>query len=359
MDIVTSTIFGLVFWGIAAGSVVLMFKLWGYPYDEDTHTSTAPKGLVALHRGLGYAYVIIYVVMMVQMVPRMWNYQIELPARTVAHLMLGISIGVILSIKISILRFFKHFSVCIPYFGMTLFLLTSLLIGLSVPFTMREYALRSAVGQGDSVFSDENIDRVKKLATSAEFPEDSSTEYALSRRGFHTGRGVLLTKCVLCHDLRTILAKPRTPSGWVQTVERMMVKPILGEPITYEDQWTVSAYLIAITPDIQSSAKIRRKRDLERKSTREALAVASTGKKPATAQPYDSGTAKDLFESLCTQCHDLDEVDGAPPQAESDIQPLIARMVENGLEIEEQEIELITRYLREEYVNTARPVGRN
>jgi len=351
VDTATSTLFGLGFWGIAAGSAFLMFKLWGYPYDEETHTSTAPRSLVTLHRTLGYVYVSIYVVMMVQMVPRMWNYQIELPARTVAHLMLGISIGVVLIIKISILRFFKHFRVCIPYFGMTLFLLTSLLIGLSVPFTLREHVLRAAVGRGESVFSDENIDRVKKLAILADFPEDPAATYALSRRGLHAGRDVLLTKCVFCHDLRTILAKPRTPTGWVQTVERMMAKPILGEPITQEDQWTVSAYLIAITPDIQSSAKVKRRRDLELKQTREALAVAANAKRTAPAQAYDAASAKELFESLCTQCHDLDEVDGAPPQTEADIQPLISRMVENGLEIEEQEIDVIMQYLKERYLS--------
>ena len=42
---------------------------------------------------MGYAYLTIYVVLMVQMIPRLWQYQVELPARTVVHLSMGGLIG--------------------------------------------------------------------------------------------------------------------------------------------------------------------------------------------------------------------------------------------------------------------------
>ena len=101
MNPITNTILGLSFFLIAVASTLLMFHLWGYPFDHLTHTSAAPAGLVRLHRFLGYAYFAIYVTLMTQMVPRLWSYQIEFPARTVAHLMLGMAIGVILLIKIA------------------------------------------------------------------------------------------------------------------------------------------------------------------------------------------------------------------------------------------------------------------
>lgn len=66
-----------------------------------------------LHRGLGYAFVVLYVVMW-RMVPRLWTYQVELPARSVAHLLLGFTIGFLLLVKISILRFFRHFEEWMP-----------------------------------------------------------------------------------------------------------------------------------------------------------------------------------------------------------------------------------------------------
>lgn len=45
---------------------------------------------------------------MCAMIPRLWTDQVELPARTVAHLVIGIAIGAILILKISIVRFFKY-----------------------------------------------------------------------------------------------------------------------------------------------------------------------------------------------------------------------------------------------------------
>ena len=75
-----STILGLIFLGLANASVFLMFKLWGYPFDKETHTSAAPPKLMQLHRLIGYAYVLLYVIMMWHMVPRLWNYQVEIAA---------------------------------------------------------------------------------------------------------------------------------------------------------------------------------------------------------------------------------------------------------------------------------------
>ena len=119
MSTSTSAILGLIFLGLANASVFLMFKLWGYPFDKETRTSAAPRSLMLLHRLIGYGYAILYVFMMWYMVPRLWNYQVELPPRTVAHLMLGITIGVLILVKIAILRFFRHFEEAMPYIGTT------------------------------------------------------------------------------------------------------------------------------------------------------------------------------------------------------------------------------------------------
>ena len=268
MDTSVSTALGLVFLTLSVASVFLMYKLWGYPYNEETHTSTAPRSLTLLHRCIGYSYRIIYLIMMWHMVPRLWSYQVELPARTVAHLMLAISIGVLLLVKITIVRFCSHFSSAIPYIGTTIMLFTFLLIGLSVPFTLREHFLQSGTHvAGGNVFSDENLQRVHTLLKTAGMAEDVPVAALASKDVLREGRSVLLSKCVFCHDLRTILAKPRTPSSWVQTVQRMAIKPMLGPPLTERDQWTSSTYLIAITPDLQNSAKIRREQELERSRT--------------------------------------------------------------------------------------------
>jgi len=54
----------------------------------------AASGKRALaHRVFGYVFLALYVLLMWEMVPRLWTYQIELPARTVMHMSLGIAIG--------------------------------------------------------------------------------------------------------------------------------------------------------------------------------------------------------------------------------------------------------------------------
>ncbi len=351
MDTSTTTLLGLVFLGLASTSTFLMYKLWGYPYDEETHTSTAPGSLVALHRTVGLLYLGLYLFMMWYMVPRMWNYQIELPPRTVAHLMLGITIGVLLLIKISILRFFRHFSGALPYLGSAILLCSFLLIGLSVPFTLREQYLRAGAHVGGDVFGEASLQRVHTLLETAGLSDEVRFDELASRRKLREGRHILLSKCVLCHDLRTILARPRTPKDWVHTVQRMAIKPVLGEPITEADEWRVSAYLIAITPDLQNSAKIQRKRDLEVRQVQTALQTAFTPA-PETSREmgYDPKAAKALFGETCSQCHELSEVDNAPPKTEAETRDLLARMIDNGLYLEEQEIEVVTRYLNETYV---------
>ena len=353
MDTSTSAFLGLVFLGLGTAGVFLMYKLWGYPFDQETHTSSAPRSLVLLHRTIGYAYLGLYLFMMWYMLPRLWNYQIELPPRTVAHLMLGITIGVLLLIKISILRFFNHFSGALPYLGSLLLLSTFLLIGLSVPFTLREYYLRTGAHVAGDVFGDKSIRRVHTLLKTAGLPGAAPLDRLASRRMLREGRVVLLSKCVLCHDLRTILAKPRTPRDWVHTVQRMATKPILGEPITEEDTWTVSTYLIAITPDLQVSAKIQRDQQLERTQVQTAFQTAVTvpSTSPSRGVAYNPEAAKALFSELCSQCHDLSEVDNAPPASKEDTRALIARMIENGLYIEEDQIQIVTRYLNETYTH--------
>ena len=350
MSTSTSAILGLIFLGLANASVFLMFKLWGYPFDKETHKSEAPPALMLLHRLIGYAYATLYVFMMWHMVPRLWNYQVELPPRTVAHLMLGITIGVLILVKIAILRFFRHFEESMPYIGTCLLICTYLLIGLSVPFTFREAALRTQT----SAFSDEGITRTRKLLENAGLPAEAPLDQLASKRKLREGQRVLQRKCVICHDLRTILVKPRTPTDWVRLVNRMAIKPMIGEPIHQEEEWTVSAYLIAITPDIQVSVREQRQEQMRSDEAKEAAQIATVAMEAEAATgtviAYDEAEAKALFEDRCSQCHPITDVEDYPPRSEEETTELITRMIDIGLYLEEAEIELITRYINENYL---------
>ena len=100
MGTLENTFLGIAFWAIGLANMLLMFKPWGYPFDHERLVSSAPKSFMLLHRLLGYVFLAIYVALMLQMAPRLWAYQVELPARTVAHLVMGIAIGAVLFVKI-------------------------------------------------------------------------------------------------------------------------------------------------------------------------------------------------------------------------------------------------------------------
>jgi cytochrome c5 len=290
-----------------------------------------------LHRMIGYAYTAIYVVMMSEMVPRMWQYQVEFPPRTVAHLIVGITIGVILIVKISIMRFFRHLEEWMPYLGTSLFGCTVVLTMLSLPFFFREQALANSATGGD-VFSASNRQRLAGLLPLAGFPPEASLDRLSSVAALRSGRDVLLNKCTRCHDIKTVLDRPRIPKDWFVTVSRMAQKPALFSPIANEEQWNVTAYLIAITPDLQKSAEERR---------------AAEAPNPMATKPGGQD-AKATFDRVCSQCHETSEVERSPPKSGADVDSLIKRMQTNGMHANSTETQLIISYLNETYVNRPR-----
>lgn len=328
---------GLLFLGTGLANVLLMYHLWGYPYDKASHKSSAPRALVLTHRVTGYVFVLIYLYLMSQMLPRIWHYQIELPARSVMHLTLGLGIGIILIVKIAIVRYFKHLeSPLVPALGTGLLICTALLVGLSVPFVFKEqYLSQQAFG---TVLSENNLERLKTLLPRAGFPPEADLNELASIGGLQKGRQVLLGKCVQCHDLRTVLVRPKTPEAWLQTVNRMAERAVIGKPIEPRERWVVASYLAAISPDLREAVLEKREQDLK---TEEAIA---TVRSLPTGTRFDLNTAKSVFEAKCIQCHALPN-----PQLASveEAKALVARMAGNGLTASREEFAQIVFYLGE------------
>ena len=358
MDTLGNALLGVVFLLTSATSTALMFYLWGFPFDHEKLRSEAPRALMLTHRLLGYVYLAIYLYFMVQMVPRMWTYQIELPARTVAHLMIGITIGAVLVVKISVVRFFKHMeATLVPFLGTLLFICTVLLMGLALPNTFREYLLRKGAMSGGS-FSDERVERVLTLLPAAGLDDDDLLDELASAQGLLSGRAVLMDKCVQCHDLRTVLARPRTPEAWRQTVQRMADRSTILNPITEEEQWRVTAYLVAISPTLQQTAKLQREQQLgniEAQQVAQGAGEIVDDEARAASIPYDPEAARSLFETRCSQCHSPVMVETNPPGSDEEAKALVMRMVRNGLSSTEEELVQIIRYLRETYVEQGPP----
>ena len=290
-----------------------------------------------VHRAFGYVFLAIYLLMMFQMVPRLWTYQIEFPARTVVHVALGIAVGVSLLLKIVIVRFFRRLDqALVPSLGTFILVGSVVLIAIAVPSAFRE-AFASA-----RLFTVENRERVALLLAQTGFDEEECRRLA-SADSLRAGQRVLRQECVQCHDLRTVLARPRTPRDWWQTVQRMADRTTPMNPLELEEQEQVTAYLVAFSPQLQRSTGKQRDEEDRREQSQQAAKAVSAGE--AETASLDPEAGKQLFETKCSQCHPLGLVDEVPLGSEDDARALVTRMVGEGLEATEDELSLIVRHL--------------
>lgn len=353
MSVTTSMWLGVIFLVLAIAAVLLQAWLWGPKFWNEAEKKTnAPKGWLRVHAAVGYTYGLIYVVMMWNMFPRLWEYQYELPARTVIHAVVAIILGVLLISKIVVLLFFRHFEEAMPKFGFGLMLCTVVLIVLSVPHAARAIDLHGRISDA------ENLERVQQVLGEIDFGEGAPEVSELtSKRGLQDGRDLLVNKCVSCHDMRTILIKPRTGARWHELVVRMQDKPdpFSSNPLTNEEVPYVTAYLIAITPDIQASRKRKVEQERERQKveqgTTEAMAkeVADAGDSAGPSIEVDAEKAKAILETRCKDCHELDEIENFGGADIAGWAKVVTAMVDEGAEITEEEALVLIPYLAQAY----------
>lgn len=340
---------GLTFLVLAVAAVLLQAWLWGPKFwDEQSKKTRAPRAWLRVHAAVGYSYAAIYLFMMWNMVPRLWTYQYELPARTVVHATVAIVLGVILITKIVILRFFRHFEEAMPRLGFGLLVSTVLLIFLSVPYALRAHDISGRTTDP------ENLERTRRLLAELDMGEGApEADELVSHKGLARGRGVLVTNCIQCHDMRTILTKPRTASGWYKVTRRMLEKPaVFGEALRAEDVPWVTGYLVAITPDIQESVKLRTRDEQARQATREQTAQAVHAGDLKDVPELDDAAAQALLQRRCTECHELDEVENHGGSDLAGWRSMIAAMVEEGAEITPEESAQLAVYLAKTYPGT-------
>lgn len=349
-----NVVLGIAFLVCGVAASLLMFHLWGYPYDNKTHTSSAPRWLTNVHRLLGFIYIAIYVALMWQMFPRLWTYQVELPARTVVHLTLGLAIGAMLLVKISIVRFFRHLEgTLVPFLGTGLLLATFLVIGLSVPFALREeYLNRQAINE--LLADQDGLKRVEDLLLEAGLTDENLRRELSTADGLRRGRTVLHRSCIECHDLRAVLVRPRTAENWRATVARMAERSDFLAPINEARQWAVTAYLIAISPRLQRAAAEKTSTDGKSNEAAETLAKAlkatESSEESQSKNEGDLSFAKTTFEKKCSQCHELELVQSYQFTDRRSVEAILHRMTKEGLTASEQEYIAIYHYLIETFV---------
>lgn len=313
--------------------------------DEPTTSISVAGRAVLAHRVFGYVFLVIYIVLIIQMVPRLWSYQIEFPARTVVHISLGMAIGVVLLLKIAVVRFFRRLDpTLVPSLGTFLLVGSVVLIGISVPSAFKEAWATSRL------FSPHNRERVATLLARTGLNEAECARLA-SQQSLRAGQGILRQRCIDCHDLRTVLMKPRTPENWRQTVRRMADRTTMYDPLDESNQLQVTAYLIALSPDLQKSAQQLRQQQDRRDQSAQAVEAVTRAESDAIA--YDAAMAGQLFDDKCSQCHETTLVNEFPPDSEREARELVARMVGEGLEATEGELAQIIQYLTKTFAQAS------
>lgn len=372
---------GIAFVVLAITAVLLQAWLWNPKYwDPIAKKTNAPKAGLRLHRWVGIAFTVIYVLMMWKMLPRLWEYQVELPARTVLHATAGIVLGILLATKLVILRWYRHFEESMPLLGFGILACTIVLGTLSIPFAVR------AQGLAGDVMSEENVTRVRGLLAEVKFEGEVDRDALVERAGLDRGRKVLVEQCTACHDMRTILVKPRTPDSWLDVSTRMAEKPsVFGNPIDREDLPYVTAYLAAITPELQASRKQEKAAERERTAMMEAVgmvtpAMAGSMVAAVTAAPMAAATptatpaampaaapaagdafaqppaaavtpdkAKALLQATCTQCHELDEIDKHGGDDVAGWAKVMRDMIGEGADIPEADGRVLVQWLASQH----------
>jgi hypothetical protein len=246
MTIVTNAVLGTVFFGVGLIATLLMYHLWRYPYDKIRRKSEAPRWLMNIHRTLGVAFVLLYVVLMSQMIPRIWHYEVAFRTQTRLHAALGIGIAVLLIGKLIILWFFRQLEDWTRLLGTLVFVAAATMLLISIPAVLEESSL------ADKAQQPENRSRVAGTLRRLQLPKAAKETLrkeavALTSAGsMHQGHRLLIERCVQCHDLQTVTSKQRTPIFWYYTVQRMAAKPTIARPLKARQQRSLSAYLIGI-----------------------------------------------------------------------------------------------------------------
>ena len=139
----------------------------------------------------------------------------------------------------------------------------------------------------------------------------------------------------------------------MQTVQRMADRTTPLNPLDEQEQRQVTAYLVAISPLLQQSARQHRQHQRQREESQRTAEAVTT--EQTTAVKYDAAQAKQLFEQKCSQCHKSELVEYARPSSETDVRELIGNMVENGLTATEEELTQIVRYVTDAYAKASTP----
>jgi hypothetical protein len=235
---------GIAFAAIGIAAALLAAWLWTFPMAPDpggtdpNGRSTAPRSWSMVHRWLGYSFVVIYLILMVEMTLRFWRYESEWKPAVILHAAMGMLVGPIVIAKILILRRFKRFGNRLPIFGGVLCLLAVSLIGLVAWPALRLSTNRAVSTTANSLRPD-------------------------------PGQMTVLKSCLQCHGSSQILNERRDREDWAEIFDKMQSRAEKGvgrREIPDAGKDSIVSYLLSIAgenADAEVSGQRRRRRGQE------------------------------------------------------------------------------------------------
>ena len=237
---------GITFVAIGAINVWLILQS-----SARVKSAKASASLIAAHRVGGYLFIALFCAMSYFMVARLGDVSGSAPTSTMIHLTLAMVLSPLLFVKVLIARYYKsHYSVLMPI-GLTIFVLSFVLIGVTVGPSLAHRARMQTVSLASIDLPPADID----LNIAAKRMED---------------------RCSKCHNLDRIAGAHKDARGWLTTVNRMRALPDSG--ISADDSRIIISY----------------------------LASQMGPKGSAAAANLEVGRA--LLDQRCGRCHSLDRV---------------------------------------------------
>jgi ferredoxin-NADP reductase len=233
---------------VLIGAINVWLILQASAQVRDAQASTR---LIAAHRIGGYLFIALFCVMGYFMLARLGDASGGAPPGTMLHITLAMVLSPLLFVKVLVARYYKSYHSFLTPIGLTIFVLSFVLIGITAGPYLAHHAKMQTV----------SLPAIDLPAADIDINMATST---------------MEKRCSKCHNLDRIVGAHKDAPGWLATVNRMKALPDSG--ILEEDARIIVSYLAS------------------QMGQKGSLAAASLE------------VARAVVDQRCGRCHSLDRV---------------------------------------------------
>jgi len=273
---------------VLIGAINVWLILQASARVRDTQASTR---LIAAHRIGGYIFIALFCVMGYFMLARLGDSGESAPPGAMLHITLAMVLSPLLFVKVLVARYYKSYHSFLTPIGLTIFVLSFVLIGITAGPHFAHHARMQTVSVGSVDVPPAAIDITMAAST-------------------------MEKRCSKCHNLDRIAGAHKDARGWLATVNRMKALPDSG--ISEEDSRIIVSYL-----------------------------ASQMGQKGSGATA-SLEVARAVVDGRCGRCHSLDRVyktAETPEEWRTTVNRMVAFAEGSGNAFEPGEDEQIITYL--------------